>query len=473
MNTLRSATAVLASLVVAISASGALTLGQDKLGNIFFTTEAVTIPISNASGTSVRWTAMDYFGATVGEGQLALTGGAGVIEPKLGRQGWFELRLTEMNGSTVLSRMETTFAVLTPIFVSAPGNSPFGAQTHFAQFTPMAVMSLLARAGIAHLRDEHYWGSIERAGTNPKYVYPPNFTNFMSAAATEGIAPMLTLNWANPLYDFENGEFTPPYTATGLAGYADYANELFNHYPSQLEYVEVWNEFNGGSFVAFPKGATTPGQDYYKRMIKAVYDRVKGGGNHPDAKIVAGATVPVAHGFLRNLFEVTPETGEPSVMPFLDVVSVHPYRGFAEGVDLEISELRRLIRNYNGGVAKPIWASEFSLNVDEAAEQKAGAAYLAKMVTLMRTAGVERMYYYPMQDDEGFPYRGLVRAGGLVGGSYLPNPSYVAYANSIRQLDGWTAAGRVAGTANSTYVHKFTRSGSPILHVLWAPVSMA
>lgn len=431
----------------------AMTLGQTRLGNIFFTTETVSIPITGMVGTSVAWTATDYFGETVGSGTVPVSAGAATIQPNLSRRGWFELNLKERSGTSVVSEKTTTFAILTPISIGGMGDSPFGVQTHFAQSTPPAIMPLMARAGIAHFRDEHYWDSIE----NPRgtYTYSTKFSTFMSEAQVNGLTPLMILDWANRNYDFEGGQFTGPHTEDGRLGYANYSAELLRHYGPQLGFVEVWNEYNAGTFIRGP--ATADKDLYYYLMLKKTYEVIKA--ERPDVQVLAGATVPIAHGFFRDIFE-------QGAMPYLDAVSIHPYRGFAEGVELEIAELRTMIENYNGGEAKPIWASEFSLNVNAPDRLKPGAAYLAKIVALMRIANVERMYYYLMQDDTSFPYRGLLQRTNAPGGPYIPNPAYVAYATSIRQLYGKSPVGRVGGTAGSTYAYKFSGDGD--VHVLWA-----
>ena len=51
-------------------------------------------------------------------------------------------------------------------------------------------------------------------------------------------------------------------------------------------------------------------------MLRKVHETIKP--QYPDVKIVAGATVPIAHGFFKGIFE-------QGAMPYLDAVSVHPY----------------------------------------------------------------------------------------------------------------------------------------------------
>ncbi|HEY9248476.1 MAG TPA: glycosyl hydrolase, partial [Rariglobus sp.] len=433
-------------------ASAALTFTQDKLGNVFLTSETVTIPVAG-TGTGVQWVITDYFGSVVKGGSATFSGGSTVIGPNLGKPGFFELVVTEKDGSTTLSTKSTTFAVVTPVDVATMASSKFGVQTHFAQSHNPDLLPLLARAGIAHVRDEQYWNSIETAPG--VFNYPSKFTTYMGALSTQAISPLITLDWSNQFYDYDAGQFTGPYTDTGRAGYANYALNVLNRYGSQIKQVEVWNEYNAGTFI---KGPATADKDlYYYYMLKKVYETIKPG--RPDVTVLAGGTVPVAHGFLRDIFV-------NGAMPYLDAVSVHPYMN-AEDAELEFSELRNLIKQYNGNVEKPIWATEFSLSVSNPAEQPEGARHLVRIATQMLNQNVARMYYYLGQDDGNFPHRGLFSSATGSLGKYAPHPSYVAYAVLIRQLHGWTPAGRMTGTRPGTYIYKFV-SGTTQRYVLWS-----
>lgn len=449
----------LAALLAPPLAHAAITLEQAKTGNIFLTTETVTVPL-RCDGDRVEWSATDFSGAVVRSGYVTPSGGRATISPALGRRGYFELRLVEKKSGATVSEKTTKFAVVTPLALTGADVSPFGVQTHSAQGGDQRVYSLFARAGVAHFRDEQYWEHIERQ--KGVYTYPAAFTDFMANAATAKMQPFITLDWSNPLYDYGAGMFTAPHTDAGRSGYADYGVEIVRKYPA-LKHVEIWNEYNAGTFITGPATANKP--YYYKRMLETAAVRIRAA--RPDVKIVAGGTVPVTHGFLRDVFA-------QGAMPHLDVVSVHPYRKTPEGVDAEIAELRELIKRNNGGAEKPVWASEFSYEVNSPADQKEAATYLAQIVTLMLSQKVERMYYYLGVDDAAFPHRGLLAAADDPRGPLVPHPAYVAYANLIRQLKGHSFHSRFAGTASSTYAFRF-QNGTTRMNVLWAarPVTVA
>ncbi|HEX8294719.1 MAG TPA: hypothetical protein VF593_00330 [Chthoniobacteraceae bacterium] len=426
-------------------AEAALVVEPNRLGNVFLTSEPVEIPV-RGTGEEIVWTVKNFFGDTVATGTERFLAGRVTLRPKPPEIGYFDLHLVEKTSGAVISQLATAFATVPPVDVSRMGDSPFGVQTHFAQYNAPPVMELIARAGITHFRDEHYWDSLEvQKGV---FAFPTPFTNFMAAAQSRGLRPLLTLNWANRHYDFEAGTYTAPHTEGGRQGFATYAQQLVSRYGTQLQQVEVWNEFNGDTFVKGPAAAQKPLN--YVALLKAVSERVRA--TNSNVKVVAGAAVPVPHGFLRDIFA-------QGAMSYLDVVSVHPYRSVPEGVDLDIAELRRLIREHNGGAEKPVWATEFSADVPSEAASYDAASYLVRIITQMLGAGVERMYYYHLQDDTYFPHRGLIRKTDAARGNYLPRPTYVAYATAIRQLYGWAFQTRVTELAPTTFAYRFGQNG--------------
>ncbi len=438
-------------LFATVSAFG-LTVTQTKLGNIFLAGEPVGFAL-NGTGSSVDWSVKNYFGQTVAGGNVALSSGAASLQPAVTLPGYYELTLTEKSGSTVIGTFPTTFAVVAPVALSP--DSPFGAMTHCAQFDNPEIFGLLARGNISHFRDEQYWANIE---TSPGvYSFPTKFTGYMSAAAAKGLTPLIALDWSHPLYDYSSGQFTAPHTDNGRLGYANYSRAVLNQYGSQVPAVEVWNEYNGGTFVQGPATANKP--LYYYQMLRKTHEVVKA--VHPGVKILAGATVPVAHGFLKNVFA-------QGAMPYLDGISIHPYRTSPQGIELDIRELGELIKTYNGGQPKPIWATEFSKNIATAGDRPSGAPYLVQISVMMRNAGVERLYYYLTKENGSFPYRGLLRTSTAPEGKYVPNPAFPAYATLAAQTHDWIPSGRVTtGLKTTTYAYAMTKTGQS-RHVLWA-----
>lgn len=443
-------------LAFASIAHARIRVQSNQLGNVFLTEDKVQIPVT-AHGNQIGWKITDYFGNKVAEGRQPLRNKEAIIQPEKIGVGYFDLLLTELRGNDVLSRLQTSFAVLPPVTVSA--SSPFGVMTHFAQSHDSAIMPLLAKLGLIHFRDEQYWSWLEQE--QGVYEYPQKYLEYMAQAAQSGLQPLIDLSFSNPFYDYEEGDFTLPHTKAGRLGYTNYALELLRRYGRQIKCVEIWNEVNAGTFI---KGRATEDKPYYyAELLKTVYPAIKKA--RPDVKVVAGATVPIAHGFFQELF--AHDGGS-----FLDVVSVHAYTSL-DNLPLEISQLRELMEQHNRGVIKPIWATEFGESTSSEQERREGASHLARAATLMLSAGVGRMYYYLAMDDKIFPYRGLVGARDDTRGSFRPHPVLVAYATVIRQLHAAVYHSRFS-TSPSTYAFRFQR-GNEQLTVLWSnhPVTVS
>jgi hypothetical protein len=234
-----------------------------------------------------------------------------------------------------------------------------------------------------------------------------------------------------------------------------YALNVLKRYENRVPFVEVWNEVNAGTFITGPATADKAG--YYSLLLKEAYPAIKS--SFPSVTVVAGATVPIAHGFFKNLFE-------HGAMPYLDAISIHPYADFLDGVSLEIAELRELIRAYNGGEDKPLWATEFSFGASNEPDRYIAAHYLAQIACLMLSQNVERMYYYLAMDDDSFPFRGLIGPASDDRGGFRPHPSLVAYATLIRQLNGAVFERRFE-TAPSTYAFAVQRDADQV-SALWS-----
>ena len=442
-------------LMTAPTTRSSIRMEAGQLGNLFLTNETVEIPLT-CDGNEIRWTMADYFGRTIETGTAVPRNKAILIQPSVSAVGYFDLAVTELTNGEETSTLITSFAVITPIDISSMSASPFGVMTHFAQFHDQSVIPLIARAGIGHIRDEQYWAHVE----NPKgtFNYPAKFTSYMAAAAQNSLTPLVILDWANQFYDYEAGVFTGPHTDSGRWGYANYALNVLNKYP-EIKAVEVWNEYNAGTFIKGPATANKP--LYYKLMLQKVHERIKSA--RPDVKIVAGATVPIAHGFFKGIFD-------QGALGYCDAVSVHPYCKYPDEVVVELQGLRELM----GSNIKPIWATEFSdTGVSGDGDRADAARYVGQIVPLMLSQGVERMFYYLVMDDGTFPLMGLVGSASDPRGKFRPHPALIAYANAARQFNGATYQSRFS-TAPSVYAFLFQR-GADQLSVLWSnrPVTIS
>ena len=133
------------------------------------------------------------------------------------------------------------------------------------------------------------------------YEYPENRdVDYMASARATGLQPLIDLTWSNPFYDYDDSYYTLPHSEAGKVGYIlQLRSRILRHYGDQIKCVEIWNEVNAGTFIKGP--ATQDKAYYYGELLKAAYPALKAA--RPDVSVLAGATVPIAHGFFRHPFK--------------------------------------------------------------------------------------------------------------------------------------------------------------------------
>jgi hypothetical protein len=161
-------------------------------------------------------------------------------------------------------------------------------------------------------------------------------------------------------------------------------------------------------------------------------------------------------------------------LAYMDAVSDHPYTAFyiaspeVQGLQSEMQNLQKLIKQYNHGRSKPIWATELGwttsfLHVSEQTQ----ANYVVRGTVLSLAAGVQKIFWYDLLNDgsdskatqQNFGLLNQVDAQGL----YTPKLAYTAYAVLARELAGRTFLNRESIAPGSFSMHF---SGD--LRVLWS-----
>ena len=466
------------------TADDTVTLGQSQLGNVFSQSEEVTIPVTTTADT-VNWTVRDFYGNVVASGQQGVAAGADHTSPTRsaavgGRSkrsgaaangspagpviihpapaghslGYFELHVDAQRAGQTVAQADTTFAVLAPVDVTGMDDSPFGVMTHFAQGWNTDLMPLIARAGLRHIRDEQYWAQIE---TKPGQYTFDGYAPYMAAAAANGLVPLTELTFDNKVYDHDPANADTawtPYTDAGRQGFARYAGALLDHYPTQIQTVEVWNEYNGG-WCDGPAAQNRPA--YYTQMLQSAYSLVKA--QHPGVRVAGGAAVLTPLPWFEDLFQA-------GALDSMDVVVTHPYVGKPEDAATDMSDLQALMARYNhGNGPKPIWATECGLSGPDVPGRPQMSCYLVRLLTVLRASGVERIHWYLMRDYNGF-VTGLLRSDTDPLGRYVPTSAYPTYANLIQMLYHAQFVRREA-TDLRTRAYLFDKGGTP-LRVLWS-----
>lgn len=437
---------IIALLLTLSQAYCAITVQPSTLGNLFLTTETVSIPFTASGTATATWTIRDYWGTVIA------TGSGSPIQPGRTCPGWYEVEIKEGAATT----LKTSFGVVTPVDVTAMQDGKFGATTHFSQFQDQSAIPLMAKIGLTCAGDDHYWASTEKPkGT---YIWNPQFESYLAAFRANSLVTGVGLGWSNPLYLPAGAHlFTMPYDDAQRAGYANYALAILDHYKPQISNVGAWNEINGGTFVQGPAAANKP--LYYHQMLKKLWETIKP--VHPSVKVCAFNTVFIGHGFLRDAFAA-------GSLPYCDAVGVHPYRPYPDGVEIDISILQTMIRAANAGKNKEIWAGEFGgISATSDAARANVAPYLAQIVTLMLSQGVNKMSWFQLMDDSTWPTYGLMGSSSNSRGKFRPHPALIAYANLIRQIGQASPRGRIT-TPASIYAFKFMHCITQNIVAIWS-----
>lgn len=474
------------------SAAAPPVIGQTTVGSIF--TDTSTASFTVATSSTATWTVTDDLGRPVATGGLEM-GDHSLVVPGLAI-GQYTLVVEDDSGQ----RDSTPFAMVTvydgvrdPRFglntkFGLPADGPNGpprwnpeTQTYDPAGTPRYAQDLnpiLELTGTGGTRDTIPWNQFEpEVG---RYEGGPDwYDTYIDAHAEMGAPTLVILSYGNALYDRdEEGFGSAPHTPEGIAAYAEYARQVLSRYEGKVDAVEVWNEYNGDA--PWNRGPCRMDARCYYEMLRATYEVVKE--THPEATIVGPAAVTIPYAWLEELFSY-------GALDYLDAVSVHPY-GFPSspedgytnpnlpgvGLEARIEQLDALIREYNGGETKPIWATEIGWGSYEAprgVSEDVQADYLVRSHVLAFSAGVDRMYWYSLRNDRTLPAGpganwGLVRNADDPLGHYAPKESFTAYATMTRLLAGAEASGREE-SPDGVRSYVFTRIDGEQVRVLWSP----
>ncbi|MGB2820927.1 MAG: hypothetical protein WBF17_08100, partial [Phycisphaerae bacterium] len=237
---------------------------QVRLGNIFTLGEKPEITAAIRSGSSVDWVVSDFRARKVDSGTAAVTDRQVRISPHALAKGYYLVQLTSRSGDEVKGNGRTSYAVVAPVDSLKAADTRFGVAGQYSKTMSTDTLALLAKAGVAHVRDDIPWGHVEKV----KGAF--NFARcdpYMAALGKAGMTPSLVMAFGNKHYDAQArvpNYQAAPYTREGFAAYADYCVAVLSHYGRQVKALEIWNEYNG-SFCAGKAATDRPG--HYTQML--------------------------------------------------------------------------------------------------------------------------------------------------------------------------------------------------------------
>jgi hypothetical protein len=441
-------------------------LMQTKIGNVFMDNEPIRIQVATLL-PSVTWSVYDMQGESISQGSSNMNeAGKVTVEVPFTRHGYFTFQASVAKEGTIPVELKTSFAVLSPFDVSSVEESPFGIATHLHR-GQKNVVPLIQYAGAKTIRDGIEWNGIER--TQGVYIFSPVPDDYMSMLKEAGLDMLFVSGFNNPFYDNN----ATPHTDAGREGFANYAEAYVAQYKDQLVAAEAYNEFNGG----FGKRGNSPANsqpEYYYKLLKKTYETIKA--NHPEFPVIGIVASEDAVSWIEEVFKL-------GGLQYMDVVSLHPYRypQSPEGLADSIDQIKALIRKYNHGELKPIWATEFGYptfqstrGVDEITQ----ADYMVRYYVIALASGIEKTFWYDLvndgvRDDYNEDNFGLLRNAQDEMGAFTPKPAYAAYAAMTRELTGAQfVQEEPLGGGMKSYL--FDKDGSKI-RAVWSlsPVSAA
>lgn len=268
-----------------------------------------------------------------------------------------------------------------------------GVATHFGQGWSTYLLTTAEEIGVSSIRDSVYWDQIEK--TPGQYNFSARTAVYPDQIAARDLELTLIFNRPNPLYD---GGGTP-YTPTGRAAFAEFVAAALARFP-EVDRIEIGNEFNTQNFVSgHVKSAPYETRAvYYTAILKAVHDRIED--DFPDVEILGGATHSVSVGYLKKTFAA-------GALDYSDGIAFHPYTSKPE----QLASHLELLRAAMGENVQPLYATEFSLDFDDADD---APAYLVKMSAVMAAADVASAYWYALREQPWYNEAALLSGQGAV-----------------------------------------------------------
>lgn len=321
----------------------------------------------------------------------------------------------------------------------APGNGAFpdaGVVTHFGQRkgSAAAVLPLVKRAGFTWIRDELYWGEVEK--TAGKFTFPPdngNYGDYVAQAVKLNLKPLIVLDYGNPgaYPNLFKGPQRFPQTQQERDLFARYAQKVVGYYGKQVKHWEIWNE------PAFAK----IGYDNYVALLKPVYTAIKS--QSADANVISCGGGGAGGGPGGDCIAELIKRG---ALDYQDGFSIHPYMSPSDpdvGYSAKGSPLGRVnvpnvwphLARMTQANPKPgegklkLWITEIgwpSSPSSAGLSEQRQAAYVARTFLLSRRFdAVEAVIWYDFVDD-GLKPSEKEHNFGLVRLDLSPKPAYVA-----------------------------------------------
>jgi hypothetical protein len=351
-------------------------------------------------------------------------------------------------------------AVLGTAMCATPTASKFNAESVSASYglamhgaNTGADYDLVAASGAGIVRTNLYWSDVETSpGVYDFSAYDPIVANLVS----RNLTPMLILGYGNPLY---SGGSPVPAPATWKAAFVNYAKAAAAHYQGKGILWEIWNEPDGGTFWV------PPSPNDYANLVIAASPAIRAA--DPSGAVIGGATSGVDWTFVQAI-------AQAGVLPYVDAISVHPYRHTEpETVLQDLATLRAVMESAAPACARqtPILSSEWGYSTTwntgpRATDSAQQQGYFLQRAWLMGSyVGLPVSIYYDYKDDGTDPTNPEDNFGTLNADASM-KPAYQSAQGLATALQGFTFSHPIPTASAAAYSMLFL-SGSEVAVVNW------
>lgn len=287
------------------------------------------------------------------------------------------------------SRQRLEAAYASPFGINGCSWSHLGANTpEFDREKGLRRLDALVAAGAKWDRCDFWWSRIEpEQGT---FVWD-DYDWIIEQYERVGVQLLPILCYASAWSDDKS-----PVSDDEQARYARFVHEVVKRYKGRVRAYEIWNEPN-----ITPFWVPTPNAADYVRLLKLAYAEAKRA--DPEVVIVGGVIAGIDYPFIEQMLD-------HGAAAHMDVFSFHPYQGDLGsigpdegGLGAQIDRHRELLAKH--GFHGPIWLTEIGHRTPGTeghtfVSEEDQARYLARTFAIAREHGVEKVFWFNLQDWE-------------------------------------------------------------------------
>ena len=418
--------------------TGAAAAGVDPLfgpGNTFAAGKPASLPIRVANtsaedrGLTANCTIEDYRGhealsETVFDGTVQARGSAEAhLAIPTDRVGWFTLRCEIFDADEPVSEDAFVYNVVRPMVgVGTVADSPIGMNTHMER-EPNAHLacnlSTLSMCGVKWIRAWWGWGMAEKRPGSFDWTEYDRQLEAVHAAGME-IMPILLRYYPSYEHEWAGKVDRIQQPPNDVDQWARFVETTVRRYRGRVKCWEIWNE---------PQ--FTMQADYYARLLKVTYDRIKM--VDPRAEVVGFGGVSLE--FIKGTFEA----GSARCM---DILSHHSYGQLShpfERMQALAADTATLAEKHEA--TRRVWHSEQGTGADGVgyahlaqSEQQCATNLIRGYLSALST-GVEKFFWFSAQTSPTYGWAVFYE-------NYIPRPRLVALNGLARLLEGRRVTGR-------------------------------